>query len=85
MLQGDVSEICRSNQYTYNFTAFSDFLGSVKFAKFFLANRIFFSSNTKKEVQKTDGDNLNDLNKNTDILRPGQSSIQVTNIIIVTI
>ena len=35
MLQGDVSEICRSNQYTYNFTAFSDFLGSVKFAKFF--------------------------------------------------
>lgn len=83
MLQGDVSEICRSNQYTYNFTAFSDFLGSVKFAKFF--SQIFFSSNTKKEVQKTDGDNLNDLNKNTDILRPGQSSIQVTNIIIVTI
>ena len=39
MLQGDVSEICRSNQYTYhltyNFTAFSDLLGSVKFAKFF--------------------------------------------------
>lgn len=35
MLQGDVSAICRSNQYNDNFTAFSDFLGSVKFAKFF--------------------------------------------------
>ena len=35
MLQGDVSEICRSNQYTYNITAFSYFFGSVKFAEFF--------------------------------------------------
>ena len=35
MLQGDVSEICRSNQYTHNFIAFSDLLRSVKFAKFF--------------------------------------------------
>ena len=42
MLQGDVSEICTSNQYTYNFTAFSDFLGSVNFAKFF-SQIVYFS------------------------------------------
>lgn len=34
------------------------------------------TSNTKKEVQNTEGNNLNDLNKKTDLLRPGQSSIQ---------
>ena len=42
MLQGDVSATCRSNQYNDNFTAFSDFLGSVKFAKFF-SQIVYFS------------------------------------------
>ena len=41
MLQGDVSEICRSNQYTDNFTAISDFLGQLSLLSFSRKSFVF--------------------------------------------